>query len=85
MVTFTIKYVCINLLDDILQAREETFHIAFLIRIKVSKDLKVNMSLFADMVLQNIQSNYKLLCIEKLLVGLISKFDKDAIFKAYKK
>lgn len=40
------------------------------------------MSLFTDMILQNIQSNYKLLCIEKLLVGLISKFDKDAIFKS---
>lgn len=42
------------------------------------------MPLFTDnMIVWKIQSNYKLLCIAKLLIERISEFGKDARFKAY--
>lgn len=42
------------------------------------------MPLFTNnMTVWKIQSNYKLLCIAKLLIELISELGKDARFKAY--
>lgn len=70
---------------DRLQAKVGTVYISSLIRVKyISKTLKINMPLFTDnMIVWKIQSNYKLLCIAKILTEWISEFSKDARFKAY--
>ena len=54
---------------DRLQAKVGTVYISSLIRVKyISKTLKINMPLFTDnMIVWKIQSNYKLLCIAKIL------------------
>lgn len=70
---------------DRLQAKVRTVYISSLIRVKcISKTLKINMPLFTDnMIVWKIQSNYKLLCIAKILTERISEFGKDARFQAY--
>lgn len=85
MATFTMKYIFIHLLDDILQARVKIVHISFLIRVKFSDDLKFNMLLFTANMIDSTKNTKQLqITLDyKTTIGIMSEFDKDTIFKAY--
>ena len=79
------KYIFINPLNDILQARVETAHISFSIRVEFSKDFKVNMCLFTDNMIDCIENTKQLqITLDyKTITGIVSESDKNARFKGY--